>query len=426
MVIRPDRPEFACIDLFCGCGGNSWGMLSSGQTRPIAPLLALDLNETALSTYRRNMPGVTTMLEDIRQVAPRTVLSGAGLRKGELGCLVASPPCQTYSRNNRQPKDADDHRNTLYEHTLKMIAGLKPWVVFMENVPEMETVNGGAYHRDFLGRVKALGYTVGHWVVDAAEYGVPQHRNRLIYLAYRASMRALPQVPRPTHGEGAGLLPWVTVAEAIGDLPARDAGQGPDTFDAEPYPEGQASGYARERLGGQRVTVRNHAARPLNDIQLTRVRALSEGQAYAELPDEVRPANGYKASYGRLWRNRPAPTLTTYLAYPSSGRHSHYEQDRVITIREALRLQAFDDVFSVDGPLVEQSAQVGNAVPPLLAAAFRDVIAAALEKHFARRARRSASESEASNGEATPSSPMEAPDPGQLEVAANPQIPCVA
>lgn len=399
-VTRPDRPEFACVDLFCGCGGNSWGMLRGGDARSLTPLLALDVNATALSTYHRNMPGVTTMLADIRTVTPRRLLSSVGLRAGELGCLVASPPCQTYSRNNRQPKDANDHRNTLYTHTLTIIEGVKPWVVFMENVPEMATVNGGAYHRDFISRLAQLGYTVGHWTVDTASYGVPQRRSRLIYLAYRSRMRATPELPRETHGEGRGLLPTVTVSDAIADLPERGAGDPRDSFVADASPTESLSAYALASRKGlsKGGAVHNHSARDLNEVQLRRLQALGEGQAYYDLPIELRPLKGYNGSYGRLWRAKPAPTLTAHLAYPSCGRFSHYEQNRVITIREALRLQSFDDAFAVDGILIEQSAQVGNAVPPLLASAFKEVIVSALEKHFAGKGSRRRASNTNANG----------------------------
>jgi DNA (cytosine-5)-methyltransferase 1 len=173
-------------------------------------------------------------------------------------------------------------------------------------------------------------------------------------------MGKTPRCPIPTHGKRAGLQPWVTVEDAISDQT-----------------------YLRDKqVTTKNGFVSNHVARSLNSTQLKRLYALKEGQAYNDLPDELRPKSGYKASYGRLWRSKPAPTLTTYLAYPSCGRFSHYEQDRVITIREALRLQSFDDNFVVTGKLIEQSAQVGNAVPPILATAFRKVIVDDLKDLF--------------------------------------------
>src|SRR5439155_23652591 len=116
----------------------------------------------------------------------------------------------------------------LYTHTLKIIEGIRPWVVFMENVPEMETCHAGAYHNDFLECLRKLGYTPRHWTVNAADYGVPQHRNRLIYLAYREEMEKIPACPPPTHNHSSELRPWVTVEEAIADLPPRQAGDNED------------------------------------------------------------------------------------------------------------------------------------------------------------------------------------------------------
>ncbi|HEU5376045.1 MAG TPA: DNA cytosine methyltransferase [Ktedonobacteraceae bacterium] len=373
-------PLFSCIDLFCGCGGNSWGMLQGGKSRSLEPLLALDNDPYALATYQHNMPSVEVVQGDIRETAPSFLLDRIGLRPGALGCLIASPPCQTYSRNNRLPKDKHDHRYVLYTHTLKMIRGIRPWVVFMENVPEMETCHDGIYHTDFLACLEQLGYTPRYWTVDAADYGVPQHRQRLVYLAYRNEMGVLPQCPPPTHGEASGLFPWVTVEEAIADLPARSAGVTEESFMAEPAHLLKRSAYAWARRPVRSSLVFNHSTRELNAVQLRRLQSLKEGQAYNDLPADLRPAKGYKASYGRLWRSKPAQTLTTYLAYPSSGRFSHYEQDRVMSIRESLRLQSFDDDFRVLGNLSQQSTQVGNAVPPLLATAFKGQIVADLEK----------------------------------------------
>ncbi len=372
-------PQFSCIDVFCGCGGNSWGMLQGGGSRSLVPLLALDHDSCALATYQYNMPEVEVIHGDIREISPQTILERVGLQPEALGCLIASPPCQTYSRNNRLPKDKHDHRYVLYTHTLKMIRAIRPWTVFMENVPEMETCHGGVYHTDFLACLEDLGYVARHWTVNAANYGVPQHRHRLVYLAYRKDMGKIPQCPSLTHGEAPGLLPWITVEEAISDLPQRAAGHLEESFPTEPSQLLKRSAYAWARRPVRSSLIFNHSTRELNATQLRRLQALKEGQAYSNLPDDLRPAKGYKASYGRLWRSKPAQTLTTYLAYPGSGRFSHYEQDRVISIREALRLQSFDDDFRVLGNLSQQSTQVGNAVPPLLAAAFKQSIVTDLE-----------------------------------------------
>jgi len=357
-------------------------MLQNKESRQLIPLLALDIEPSALATYHENMPMVDVIQGDIRNINSSMLLSRIGLQPGELGCLIASPPCQTYSRNNRLPKDKHDHRYMLYTHTLKIIEGIRPWVVFMENVPEMETCHQGTYHSDFLECLRKLDYVPQYWTVDAANYGVPQHRNRLIYLAYRREMGKIPTCPPQTHGNSLELHPWITVEEAIGDLPPRQAGDNEDSFFFDRTQELKWSSYARARHPKRSSIVFNHSARNLNHTQILRLQALQEGQAFNDLPDKLRPTKGYKASYGRLWRTKPAMTLTTYLAYPSSGRFSHYKQNRVITIREALRLQSFDDDFKVLGTLIEQSAQVGNAVPPLLATAFKQHIVTDLENFF--------------------------------------------
>lgn len=363
---------FSFVDLFSGCGGNSWGMIQPRNTHPLRPLLALDTDEIALQTYHVNMPEVEIVCRDIQKTTSASILKKIGLQKGELGCLVASPPCQTYSRNNRIAKSQLDQRHTLYKNVLRLVRYIKPWVVFMENVPEMKTENGGKYHKDCLNFFKKEGYRVGVWTVNAADYGVPQMRQRLIYLAYHKSLGVKPSLPAITNSYK-GILPkWVTIEDAISDLPHRQSGSQEDSFIVEHATNLSTFALnARCEIG---QTVFNHSSRSLDDTQIRRIESLAEGQGYKDLPDDLRPKKGYAASYGRLWRNRPAPTLTTYLQYPSTGRYAHYEQHRVITVREALRLQSFDDRFVVCGQTIDQSRQIGNAVPPLLAAAFKDKI----------------------------------------------------
>src|SRR5262245_53571836 len=163
-------PHFACVDLFCGCGGNSWGMVSESNIRQLSPLLALDCNPVAMATYGWNIPSAEMLLADIRTVRPEDIMRRIGIRSGELGCLIASPPCQTYSRNNRQPKARNDLRNTLYQHVLRMIKYIRPWVVFMENVPDLLMHHDGEYHYDVLQQLSGMGYVARHWVVDAADF----------------------------------------------------------------------------------------------------------------------------------------------------------------------------------------------------------------------------------------------------------------
>jgi DNA (cytosine-5)-methyltransferase 1 len=366
-----EHAALSFIDLFCGCGGNSWGMSYRDDDFALKPLLAVDIDEIALATYKQNMPGAEILKADIRDVSYNDVLKIIGLTPGELGCIVASPPCQTYSRNNRLPKSKSDHRNTLYVHTLELIGGIKPLIVFMENVPEMTTFEQGKYHKDFVAKLERLDYKVLHWIVNATNYGIPQNRPRLIYLAYHHKLNALPQCPVETHGEKSHLLSKVTVEEAIGDLPLRSPNESSDKFIVDDEQISKRSSYALDLRPKRSNIVTNHLARKLSETQIERLEALKEGQAYKELPEHLKPVQGYAASYGRMWRDKPSPTLTTYLAYPGSGRFSHYAQNRVITIREALRLQSFDDDFEVLGNLIQQSTQVGNAVPPMLVRAFR-------------------------------------------------------
>lgn len=372
------NPHLSFIDLFSGCGGNSWGMSQAGKTIAMQPLLAVDIEQIALKTYKFNHPSTQTLFRDISKLSASELLKQIGLTPGKLGCLVASPPCQSYSRNNRTASKKQDERNTLYLHTLRLIKGVEPLCVFMENVPEMKTHHNGVYHDHFVENLEKLGYVVKYWTVNSADHGIPQRRSRLIYLAFHKKLGQIPEKPAETHSESGDLLPqWIGAKDAIGDLPVREVADQRDSFDAKIY-SNERSEYAQQ-LAPRRNHVFNHSSRSLNEIQVERLNVLEEGQAYYDLPKRLRPKKGYDSSYGRLWQDKPAQTITTWVQYPSSGRFSHYEQNRVITIREALRLQSFGDDFRVFGTMIEQSKQVGNAVPPLLAQIFKDSFAPILE-----------------------------------------------
>jgi DNA (cytosine-5)-methyltransferase 1 len=221
-----------------------------------------------------------------------------------------------------------------------------------------------------------LGYRTAFGTLDAARYGIPQHRVRLFYLAYRDDVGALPQLPSPTHGTKDGLKPYVTVRQAIEDLPAREAGEVlPDfAWDADSLPAAEAlaiGAYSDLMRAPRGYLVTHHSAQPLSEIARRRIEALRPGQAIANLPIDLQPRMGYRGTYGRLDPDRPSSTITANCDYPSRGRFTHYKQVRGLTLREAARLQSFPDRFHWPVRYRTHAAQqIGNAVPPLLAHAL--------------------------------------------------------
>ncbi len=369
------------VDLFCGCGGYSYGFLfpdDGGGRWKILRGLDLDLN--AVRTFNSNVGGEIAKVADLETENPWDHLRELNLEPGQLTCLHASPPCEAYSVNNRKNGHANDVR---FKIALNWVEVFRPRIVTIENVLRLRE-----WGTLIETQLSEMGYTVSSFVVNSADYGVPQRRKRLFYIAYDQSLCSAPSVPVPGHASpdclGPDQIPWVTVRQAIGDLPTRIAGQGPDRFVSR---LDTSSAEVRMRIGAYAARLRpargsrvsNHQARALNDLMRKRMKALKPGQAIAHLPEELQPSMGFRGAYGRLSPDKPAKTITTGIRGPSHGPFSHYHQDRLITIREAARLQSFPDSFAFHGGLDSQARQVGNAVPPLLAAAFRHEFSRVLE-----------------------------------------------
>ena len=165
-----------------------------------------------------------------------------------------------------------------------------------------------------------MGYVVGYFILNSADYGVPQLRKRLYYVAYHKSLASNPSIPTPTyaapHRLTSGQMPWVTSRQAVMDLPARKAGQGPDEFisrlDIDSAEVRKRVGEYASRLRPKRGSkIANHHARDLNDLMRRRVKALKPGQAIDHLPKELQPKMGFRGAYGRLDPEAPAKTITT-------------------------------------------------------------------------------------------------------------------
>jgi site-specific DNA-cytosine methylase len=257
----------------------------------------------------------------------------------------------------------------------------------MENVETLRDSDGGIHDLEIQSVLVGMNYKCEAWTVDAALYGVPQRRIRRFYVAVRGDLGLQPAVPTATHHPPDALLvpKFVTVAKAIDDLPPlRDAGEGSDHFRSYAQPESQGflrrnGPYAAMMRAEKGTWVSHHWTPALSDLALQRLRRLNPGEAMADLPLSLQPAKGFRGAYGRLHPDRTAWTITANCDYPSRGRFSHYMHDRGITMREAARLQSFPDEFDFIGPREHVARQIGNAIPPLLARAFADMIGPILQ-----------------------------------------------
>ena len=293
------------------------------------------------------------------------MLKRLGLASGQLDHLHASPPCEAYSNNNRVNGNMTDSR---FEVALKWARVFLPKVITIENVHNLEKAHDTAIR----GQLERAGYSVISFKLDAADFGVPQRRKRLFYLACLNSISTNLEPPSPTHCDPRvktdSFKPWVTVCDAIGDLPVRSAGDGPGTFESKLDLTNDNAAIMRPVKGTE---ITEHFARDLDELALKRLRTLKPGQAIEALPSSLQPKSGFRGAYGRLHPDYPAKTITTGIRGPSHGPFCHYSQERLITFREAARLQSFFDKFVFCGKRSSVAFQIGNAVPPLLSKAIR-------------------------------------------------------
>ena len=351
-------------DLFCGCGGLSCGLQNAG----FQMVAGADSDAVSLATYRANFPQARALQADLTDRDADDLRRGIGFESGGLDLLAGGPPCQGFSKNvPRRSRYLEDPRNQLTGAFLRYAEAWRPRFLLMENVAEMKRGFEGTYADLLIETLesKNLGYRVSHYGIDASDYGLPQKRRRAFFLASRDNERIC--LPEPTHGgKGNGIfapIPPVSVWDAMSDLPILEHGEGRETCDYATAPQNEFQEWARRGS----PEIRNHVARKLQPTQYARFASLAPGQGLKDLPDELRPKSGYSGAYGRLTKEMLAPTITRWVFHPGSGRFGHPVQPRVITIREAARLQGFPDSFHFTGTYIQQSHQVGNAVPPLLA-----------------------------------------------------------
>ncbi|SEH47807.1 DNA (cytosine-5)-methyltransferase 1 [Mycolicibacterium rutilum] len=392
--------RFTVADVFAGCGGLSHGFVRTGLFDVV---LGTDIDERALDTFVHNHSkhgsNPVTVSGDIRSLPPSALagkLNVFGLdHPGSLDILVGGPPCEGFSQNRRHevilpggkrtftrnPLDNDDARNDLFRYFLALVDILRPRMVLIENVPQMVSSRKGATVQEIQRTLALIGYHTEWRILLASDYGVPQIRRRAFVVAWQDSIDGF-RWPEPTHGKEkpgvkSRLRPINTVKDAIADLPPAakaEAGRG----GVSRYRKTR-SAYAKA-MQSNIATPMNHVARTPGEMVLKRLRAMRPGMITSDLPPELLPKSHYYNCYGRLSWDAPAKTITKSCNYLGSGCFGHPEEDRGITMREAARLQSFDDDFDfLSGSEPHVAKMVGSAVPPLLAAALAEQIAKALD-----------------------------------------------
>ncbi|WP_208458407.1 DNA (cytosine-5-)-methyltransferase [Burkholderia multivorans] len=365
------------LDLFCGAGGLSYGFERAGGFVTVG---GIDLLPDRIATFTANHEHAVGLAGDIRETSPALIREAVG----DVDVIVGGPPCQGFSsiRPFRTLTETD-RRNNLVEHYVLMLAGLRPrWFVF-ENVVGLVTHEGGDKLRAILDAFSEMGYTVSWRIVNAASFGVPQNRERVVIVGNRLGIDFA--WPTPTHYvnhrsmagkrrelvssmplESTVLRPAVTLIDAIGDLPPVESGGEATSYACS---SGKTEFQRTIRDGASELTW--HRATKHSDKMMEIIR--HAGSSIKDLPPGM-VTSGFSSCYSRLDAHRPSNTITVNFVHPSSNRCIHPYQDRALTPREGARLQSFPDTFTFVGTTAQVVKQIGNAVPPALGTVIAEAI----------------------------------------------------
>jgi DNA (cytosine-5)-methyltransferase 1 len=333
---------FTMIDLFCGAGGMSLGFQNSG----FQPLLGVDFERDCEDTHNLNFKNVPFICGDISQILSDEILYVTKTKPGQVTLITGGPPCQGFSTVNGKSRFLENPKNKLFVEFVRVINDVRPKWFVMENVVGLVSMDNGKVKEAIIKAFNDIGYNVGVQILNAADYGVPQFRRRTVFIGNNCGYPI--EFPNPTHGENINqldifssgtLLPYVTVGSALAGITDNS-------------------------------NLLNHDIPVHDEIVLKRMSFVPEGGNQSHIPEEYKPPQQFKNTYGRLHRDKPSHTIHTRFDVASTGSLYHPIKNRALTVREGARIQSFPDWFQFAGKKGSQYRQVGNAVPPLLAEAI--------------------------------------------------------
>lgn len=344
------KSQVVAIDLFCGAGGLTRGLLDAG----IQVKLGIDFDDSFRKTYQENNRPAIFRRENVKYLSGLDLERDLDLHPDQFFLLAACAPCQPFSRHIKNHRY--DRRKSLFLQIGRILKEFrrKPDFLFFENVPAITSIDNGRIYKEFCAILTGLNYNFEPDVVDTKNYGIPQSRKRFVMLGIKRDLFDSKIVfPPKTHGKG--LLPYNTVRNTIEHLPPIEVGQ-------------------------QHELVLNHASANLNEINRRRIRLTPrDGGSRDAWPEDLvlkchKNHTGHKDVYGRMKWDAPSPTLTCKCTSISNGRFGHPVQDRAISLREAALLQTFGPDYAFYGLFQNMAKQIGNAVPVLLAKVFAEYL----------------------------------------------------
>lgn len=322
--------KYKIVDLFSGVGGLSLGF----EENNFDLIFANDNDKLAGETFIHNHPNTKFFCGDIKELSTEKL---SNYINTEVDVIVGGVPCQSFSmagyRIRKKVDNSSDPRHYLFKEFIRVVKTLKPKVVIIENVKGILSSHKGKIKEEIITELENLGYNVDFKVLNSADFGVPQLRERVIFMGNRLGKENI--FPEPTHSKDN----YVSVGEALKDIPNL-----------------------------------NHEPRILEGVTLERVKLIKPGQNWQSLPKELQTKSNHSGAYGRLDPKKPSRTLTTRFDSPPVGYVTHPTENRTLTVREGARIQSFPDNFEFKGNRMAQYKQVGNAVPVGLSRALSKAV----------------------------------------------------
>lgn len=378
-------PDYLTVlDLFSGPGGLSEGINNARNHHfRFKVVVANDFDTSVEATYKLNHSDTEFVLGDIREEAIKRRIREAikqKTRRKTVDVVIGGPPCKGFSIENKMTRHMKNPMNHLVMQFVDMIRRLEPAAFVMENVPGIWAMQRGKVVKTLLSEFKSLGYhNADAWLLNAADYGVPQLRKRAFLIGSKSRIPI--EKPKKTHGtnseikENPKLLPYVKLVETIGDLPRISVGKSHASTDEYTQPP---ENYYQEEMRRRSTKVTNHVVTINSPQVIKRIKTVPPGGNWENIPVRLMKVNGkyskiemvHSMIYKRLLKNEPSITITNF----RKGMIIHPTQDRILSVREAARVQSFPDDFLFEGGLSKQQQQVSDAVPAKLAKKVGDVI----------------------------------------------------
>lgn len=357
--LKKPKNKLLMLDLFCGAGGFSVGCKWAG----FEPVFGIDYLKPAMDTWIHNHPTALGCLGDIRNVTPKQVHEKLKLKGIEhIHLITGGVPCQGFSLANRKHND-DDERNFLFLEYMKYVQEFSPDYIILENVSGMRSTAGGKFENNIKTYMESLGYNTTIKLVNAAEYGVPQTRMRLLFVGVKKDSGLADEYVFPEGNfvknplKGSGKKKFRTVADAISDLPELDNNERKNSYDKRTETE-----YQKMMKGEIDILIQEKPTKLSNHVAPNHPQSTIDKIANTKPGEPMYPKFKQRI---RLSLDSPSPTQLAGGIRPQF-QFGHPTQPRGLSIRERARLQSFPDSYEFLGGITQERVQTGNAVPPLL------------------------------------------------------------